>query len=290
MSCTTDRRHPAGRGGSILMEFVIVLPFYLLLLGVAVLLGDFALRSIWITNGDVLVAYAKGDNPEDEEVSEGGFSYKAATLAVKTCLFYDLFKMDEKYSYETGADKPLDMAVVGREKIVLADPKFKGAWSYHVAGLAVDKYALPPWARGWLGYSEWTYRTQSGGGKDPEGPVFGNLLSDADEGRYRIVSRDLDDAGGARQFGYYTLMRSRQCRDREKPCRRWTPAELSASDGFIAQVAFGDKWYQLVYDEPFPSAEAGKLEDGDDAEFQFQKKTPGRGDYPRNQLMGYLSQ
>lgn len=295
MSCTTDRRRPAGRGGSILMEFVIVLPFYLLLLGVAVLLGDFALRSIWLTNGDILVAYAKGDNPEGKEASEGD-SYRAATLAVKSYMF-NLFKMDEKYSYETGADKPLDMAVSGGDKIVLLDSSFGGAWSYQVAGLAVDKYALPPWARGWLGYSEWTYRTQSGGGKEPEGPVFSKLLTDADEGRYRIVSRDLADAGGERRFGYYTLMRSRQGRDRKKPYRSWTPAELSAPKKNGSPVV-GDYWYLCVYKEPIPDKDkkngvvptAEHLENGDDATVEFWNKPSGRGDYSRNVMMGYLSQ
>lgn len=269
MSCTTDSRF-AGRRGSILMEFVIMLPFYLLLLGVAVLLGDFALRSIWLTHGDALVAYAAGDD---------------STMA-KVYLWNNLFKMGETYTYGSGATMPLDM-VTSDDKIVLAKPSFKGAWSYQVAGTATDRYALPPWARGWLGYSEWTYRTQSGGGKVPEGPVFGKLLAEGGEGRYAIVSRDLAGAGGARKYGFYTLMRSAKGRDGKRPYRRWTPAELS--DG-AALAAFGSKWYDNVYDEEFPTAKAEKLEDGEKADTDFPEKPGNRKDYPRGLMLELFSQ
>ena len=275
MSCTTDNRRPTGRGGSILMEFVIVLPLYLLLLGVAVLLGDFALRSIWLTDGDLLVAYAKGDGSEE---------VKAAAMRY---LWNDLFRMSEEYEYETGGKRPLDMVGSGDDKAVQADAKFEVAWSYQVAGTATDRYVLPPWARGWLGYSEWTYRTQSGGGEKPEGELFGKLLTDDGEGRYAIVSRDLAASGGTRKYGYYTLMRSADGRDGDKPYRRWSPAELSAK----APIAvFGSEWYDKVYGEKFPEAKAEDLEDGEESDAQFPKKNSGRGDYPRGTITGLLSQ
>ena len=63
MSCTTDKGFSVLRQkrGSILMEFVIVLPIYFVLFGYVFLLGDLGLKTIALATGDRDAAMDAGD-------------------------------------------------------------------------------------------------------------------------------------------------------------------------------------------------------------------------------------
>lgn len=250
------------------MEFVIMLPFYLLLMGAAVMLGDVALRAIWATHGDGLVILSKG---AESKLATGYLMLKQ-------------FPTTDLYEYEVGGVAQSQDVVTWQGATYRAKPDFKGAWGWQVAGTATDAYALPPWARGWLAYSENTYWEQSG---ERFGPNFALVLRDI-VGRLLVRSKDLNGSGGTRKYACYTLMRTPKAHDANQPYRRWKQADLSKCS--LLPVT-GTEWYNNVYGEPQMDADATKLDandgQGDDS---YPSKPSGRDEFPRAIGVAPLSQ
>lgn len=273
MRCTTDSVLP----GSVIMEFVIVLPLYLLLLGAAVLLGDLGLRSIWVTHADGLA------------VASGGDGSAAAKLYLGK-----QFPVADFYEYEVGPKLPQDIPCFesATRRAKSGDEAFRGSWGAQVAGLGSDQYALPPWARGWLVYAAATYRHEDDGGFLPG--ILSGLLNTNFVGRLRVVSRDLKGSGGQRKYGLYTLMRTVKARNRQKPYRAWGAKELSGakSDAMDAPLVatVGTEWYKHVYKEPFLDSDPAKLDEKADGNEDGYPSKPSRSDYPRGSSLLIMSQ
>lgn len=123
MSCTTDR---TWRRGSVLMEFVIVLPIYLTFLGAVFVTGEMALKSIHL---------ASSERSAVHEQCDANWSFPAFQLA---CL----------RQFSQGV---VD-AVTGTSRSLVADADFNGSWAMFMAGKATDVYQLPTWTRSWLQY------------------------------------------------------------------------------------------------------------------------------------------
>lgn len=252
------------RKGSVIMEFVIMLPFYLLLLGAAVLLGDVALRSIWVTHGDVLAGYSKGDN---------------STLA-DTYLRTVQLPMMTMYDYDVGGLQSQDF-VASDSACYRAKESFKGAWGWQTAGKVTDYYALPPWARAWLIYADETYRYGSHDGYEGDFALFlKNMV-----GRQPIISREEEK----RKFRAYSLMRTAKARNLSQPYRRWKAQDLSDC-GTLGAVT-SSHWYKNVLDEPFFDSKAENLDNHTDQKVdEYPKKPSGRDDFPRSMTMEPLCQ
>lgn len=269
MRCTTD----SVCRGSVILEFVIVLPLYLLLLGVAVLLGDLGLRSIWVTHADGLAVASGGDG----------------STAAKVYLGFQ-FPVTDLYEYEVGPEQPQDIPTLesATYRAKKDSAAFKGSWGAQVAGRGTDLYALPPWARGWLIYANATYNQDEGGG------ILPTLLSTKSVGRLPVVSRDLKGSGGERKYGLYTLMRTVKARNRQKPYRAWGAKELSGSEsdllGAPIEATVGTEWYKHVYGEPFLVSDAAKLDEKADEKEDTTPSRPNRTSYPRGSAMLLMSQ
>lgn len=272
MRCTTD----SVRRGSVILEFVIVLPLYLLLLGATVLLGDLGLRSIWVTHADGLAVASGGDG----------------STAAKVYLGFQ-FPVTDLYEYEVGPEQPQDIPTFesATYRAKKGDEAFKGSWGAQVAGRGNDLYALPPWARGWLIYANATYH-QDDGGILPG--ILPTLLITNLVGRLPVVSRDLKGSGGERKYGLYTLMRTVKARNRQKPYRAWGAKELSGakSDALDAplEATVGTEWYKHVYGEPFLVSDAAKLDEKADEKEDEDPAKPDRADYPRGSSLLIMSQ
>lgn len=121
MSCTTERML---RRGSVMMEFVIVLPIYMVFLGAVFVVGEMALKAIQLSSADRSQAHEKGDG----NWSSGIFSQS------KSRQFFEGF---------------VD-SVSGVGNFMVADRSIAGPWSQLTAGKATDRYSLPTWTKGWL--------------------------------------------------------------------------------------------------------------------------------------------
>lgn len=153
MSCTIDNRpHSRSRGGSVLMEFVIVLPIYILLWGMVFLIGDMGLKSVALAVGDRVAAFDADD---------------------RTDLSFVPFK--SKQLAEIGLETPVCKTYRSQEN-------FKGSWSWQGAGLVQFAYRLQTWGGGLLVYPFLRY---VGEGKDES-----MLRKLVDNGAVSIRSKD----------------------------------------------------------------------------------------------------
>jgi len=124
MSCTTDVAF-AGRGlrrGTVMMEFVLVLPIYMILLGMLFLWGDMGLKAIAIAAGDRCLAF---DGTDRSERSYGQFS-KIESLK-------DALSSPSRKDYRV-------------------DAEVQGSWSAQYAGRAGYEYKIYSWMNGIIGY------------------------------------------------------------------------------------------------------------------------------------------
>lgn len=108
--------------GSVMMEFVLVLPLYLFLLGSVFLFGDMGIKVGALSLGDRAVAMDSGDR-----------KWKS----------FSLFK--NKQIKEVGLQNP-------RTSTYRADEKFNGSWYWFAGGLEVFDYRLPGWFSGLIAY------------------------------------------------------------------------------------------------------------------------------------------
>ena len=185
MSCSIDSRR-----GSILMEFVLVLPIYIFLLGALFLLGEMGLNAIRIASGDRDVAMDAGDR-------DG----------------YSLSPFKER---QMGDEKSNISSVDSRT--YRADESFHGSWSWQAAGKTSFSYRLRSWGSVLVSYPFLRYNgSMSGGG------ILATLVGG---GNSEFHSKDFSlQTGVVRSYNYYTLKRTDLARS-EAAYRNWDSDKL----------------------------------------------------------------
>lgn len=180
MSCSIDFKH-----GSILMEFVMVLPIYIFLLGALFLIGEIGLNAIRISTGDRDAAMDAGDRD--------GYSFSP-------------FK-----EHQMGEEK--DNISSYANQTYRADENFKGSWSWQSAGRVFFSYRLRSWGSGLVSYPFLKYN-----GSVAKGGMLGMLVGG---GNVAFHSKDFSlGAGVVRSYNYYTLKRTDLSRD-SRAYRNW---------------------------------------------------------------------
>ena len=109
MLCSINSRH-----GSILMEFVLVLPIYIFLFGAIFLIGEIGLNAVRISTGDRDVAMDAGDRRD--------------------------FSLDPFKKRQMGEEK--DNISSDDSRTYRADENFNGSWSWQTAGRVFFSYRL----------------------------------------------------------------------------------------------------------------------------------------------------
>ena len=173
MSCTTSQQMGlSSRSGSVLMEFVIVLPIYICLWGMLFLIGDMGLKNAALAVGDRVAAMDAGDR--------GDFLYGLfGSWQVK----------------EQGLKSPSWNTYRAKED-------FKGAWSWQTAGQAAFAYRLQAWGGGFLTYPYRIYLGEDGSSDW----LLGSLV------KGKTVDLRSKDRGAVRAYNYYTLRRTELAR------------------------------------------------------------------------------
>ena len=141
MSMTNDER------GSVLMEFIVVLPIYMLLLGFAFVVGEFSLDAIHLAGaGDRSRAFSSGEYDASTEPFE---KYKLAASPDREAWDNGV---ETEFSYSGDADMGGSAKVSEYEntdsRVYVADGEIAGPWVEMAAGMVVDSFTLPPWTRG----------------------------------------------------------------------------------------------------------------------------------------------
>ena len=230
-----------GETGSVLMEFMVVLPIYMLLIGFAFVAGELSLQSLHLAgSADRTLAYeptafekfklAASPNRDDYDAGkESLLKYSndpTVGSVTKKASEYDAVRIDQ------AAKKSLDSG-------------FLGPWTKAVAAYVRDDYTLTPVTRGFIGFwyrqkFKMTTAPQSASGN--KAAVLDEMLNNGVE-RSGMVGKDLSSSngGGERPFGYYSLKRNEYGRN---GYRKWSADNLAS----------GDIWKSGVYDEALASA------------------------------------
>ena len=231
MSCSTDPHYAFGtiqakslrKRGSILMEFVLVLPIYIFLFGALFLIGDMGLNAIRISIGDRDIAMDAGDR--------GGNS---------TTQFRLQQMRDEQSKVTFGS------------RTYRADENFKGAWSWQAAGKSYFAYRLQSYGGGLVSYPYLRY-----GDAVSSGGILGTLVGG---GAVVFHGKDYSLADKVRSYNYYTLKRTNLGRLQQDAYRNWD-SQGDTSESWLNDATSGKQyWYRFVFDEPYADSNADNLD------------------------------
>ena len=240
--------------GSVLMEFVIVLPIYFLLMGFVFILGEMGVKTVCLASSDRAVAFDTGRSGDWD-------------TAVRQKVASDQFKKGES----------ANLTFAGNTYRVDA-MSFNGSWSCLSAGLSVFKYRLPIWTHGWIAYPHHHFSLTTG--TDPESidGTLGKLLSSAGNAVEFIVSKET-----SRRYYYYTLKRTLLSRKpdayRYREPKYLTESNVKGKSGDETGVFWYDKVYDEGYADPNPDSVDGLMGAAQAAD-QFLGNSP-RSDYNR---------
>ena len=262
------------RRGSILMEFVLVLPIYIAFLGMVFAVGEMGLKAMCLAAGDRLGAFARGSDDTDDARSflrTKLFAMNASNLLsygddIKTSAYSDDVDFAELATY-------------------LKDSSFKGAWAWLVAATAEDNYALPPWARGWLQYSVQHFASSTDGQSSAADGAMGDLLTSHSLGRVVMRSKDIyDDTFNPRErkYNYYVLTRTEAGRNGYRLDSIWDAGNLARMESMFG----GWVWQNYVAEEPYVYDDSGAAASLDnkgskDSSVDSPEKQDKRGEYGR---------
>ncbi len=122
--------------GSVLMEFIIVFPIYLVLFGGVFMIGDMLIKTTRLASADRTRAFdvaATVRGGEDADDSLGWPRIKDYLFPI-TSIREDNVRNDWYRHY--------------------ANPNFEGPWTVAVASKVRDEYRLAPWTKGWLAFAK----------------------------------------------------------------------------------------------------------------------------------------
>lgn len=266
--------------GSVLMEFIIVLPIYMLLLGFAFVIGDMSLDTIHLAgSGDRTRAFSSSDYDKGDSGFKPFDKYRLAASPDKDAWGNGV---ETQFSYAGDSDlgSSVNVSVYdgnadgeGRRtgsRVYVADNVIEGPWVEMTAGMVVDHYTLPPWTRGIVAY--WyrqNYNTTAG--TTQVGGSVHDMLASGGTSRTVMEGKDLDkklgvDDSEKRMFGFYTLRRlvKRDWDDDPRlTYRTWGNGRLVSEDKW-KKVADPVKYPS--YAEKFPHDDNASKYDGIDNE------------------------
>lgn len=257
MRSITDTRR---RRGAVMMEFLLVVPIYLLLMAVIFSLGEMGVKGIDLAVGDRDVAHIVGDA-----------SWSGSALSFLRRFQFAMNPLSDIVSWDdVGMSGYIDNVQIRGAKSYVRNRGFKGSWAWQTASTAIDNYALPPWTRGWLQYAHFDFSQRLGVNQRLDGPL-GQLIAEGTVGRAVILSKDLSNA---RLYNYYTLMRqplARMPSGGGTPYRKWRGSNLSMMGA----------WWSGVYKEDPVDSSPENLEWGMSPNQELPEE-PDYGDYNRN--------
>ena len=211
----------------------MVIPVYLTLMGMVFMLGEMGVKALGLAVSDRLGSFIAG-----------GRSPNTALTVLKEKLFLMTEENRMTWTDDLSTSGFTDDVSIDQQATWRKDSDFDGAWLHLAAATVANRYALPPWTRGWLQYPHAVFDSTTG--QSHEGGVLEDLLKDGSLGRALMYSKDWDSAR-TRIYNYYTLMRTEEGR---RGYRSWDGGKL-VSDGAYLPVTTS-KWKTKVADEPAP--------------------------------------
>ena len=239
MKATVHRR------GSVLMEFLIVFPIYLVLFGGVFMIGDMLLKTTRLSFADRTRAF---DVAVGSGIANDGWSAVEKLLFPTTTIKEDVVSsVTYRYHAQGGS--------------------FHGPWTVAVGAKAKDNYKLAPWTRGWLSYTH-PFSEKATGVKDELDDGDDVMVPLMDKKRVEMFSKDRIDGrneDSVRFYNYYTYRRTRDYSQGDlKNSYRAMPSSLDDAGRLVDSSSGGASWKKYVEGEKYPGLEGIGSESGND--------------------------
>ena len=229
--------------GSVLMEFLIVVPVYIVIFGGLFMIGAMAIKTTRLASAERTRALdvAAGDSPN----TNADFGWNA----IKDLLFPPVPGDEE----DNVSDDPEPYRYHEQGE------SFQGPWTVAVGSKIKDEYKLASWTRGWLAFAHWLFQdaTRTEDELDAEDNVMLPLLNgnSAD-----MFSKNIHKP---RIYNYYTYRRTRDYTDNELgKMYRQMPQELKDAGKLVDAAAASALWKECVEKEKYPKLEDAGGENG----------------------------
>lgn len=221
--------------GSVLMEFIIVFPIYLVLFGGVFMVGDILVKATRLASADRVLSFDQAQrNPQgwnfviDDD--KGLFPHSQTGGYRET----DLVRNDDARKYQH-----------------YSDSSFNGPWTLCVGAKAKDRYKLASWTKGWLnfalGFIDRTIHANDLPSDDFGRPLYGGNRHDAIYAKYEPVSGTRDYT-----YNYYTYRRTRDYEPKDLPkLYRAMPSSLEEAGRLVDNVADAALWNIKVVGEKY---------------------------------------
>ena len=212
--------------GSVLMEFIIVFPIYLVLFGGVFMIGDMAIKTTRLASADRTRSFDVAAKPPANSIDSTGWQ------AIKEYLFHPTVIQEDNVSEVS-------------YRYHVQGSGFLGPWTATVGAKAKDSYRLAPWTRGWLKFTNYFFEDTVG-----EGLNDGSMLSLLNDSRVAMFSKDENKT---RKYNYYTYRRTRDYVDSELRKRyRAMPESLNDAGRLVDGVGDNSSWKRYVQKESYP--------------------------------------
>jgi len=252
--------------GSVMMEFIIVFPIYLVLFAAIMAVGDTLVHSIRLPSAERTAAFDIGEWEVDR-----------CWDRVADTLFHPGVELAD--GPDSAGNENQDELDRENELHHVADTQVAGPWSV-LAGVTVrNRYKLlAGGTAGQLAFCDWFFADVTGGSQT-EGD-FGVLIGGAD--RVEMHSKRVDAAGETVVYNYYTLKRKRYqegADGEEDHGMTWrnhnrNPVDLMADSGYESG---NRRWKDCVAKEAWHTEFAG----AEDSEGEPLDTTAGSARYTR---------
>ena len=195
--------------GSVLMEFIIVIPIYLVLFGGLFETGDMLLNSLRIPSSERTAAF-------DVAQSSDGWT------AVRARLF--------PFPYDDG------LPASPSSSSYYSDTQVRGPWTLRSATKVRYSYKAPAWTHGWLACTD-SFFDNVFGDDELEGPIDDIIQGE----KVAIYSKSWNTKMA---YNYYTLKR----RKWKRPNWTWRWRRRPPSD-LVSPIWYESPWYEEVHGE-----------------------------------------
>ena len=220
------------RPGSVLMEFIVVFPIYLVLFAGLFMIGDLLLRPLWLAEADRAAAH---------DVGEVDWAGAALNLNWEGIVGRTLVAKASETDSMMNTAQDSASSIPYRH---YADPAFPGPWSLGAGAKARDDYALFELTRGQLASAD--VLLPVGGQYQAAGSDFATLLSG---GTVAVYSKDRSNG---RVYNFYTYKRAKYSQAELGQTYRAMPTTGEGPDHagrLVDDVAANASWNRRVFCE-----------------------------------------
>ncbi len=220
--------------GSVLMEFIIVFPIYLVLFGGVFMIGDMAIKTTRLASADRTRAFDVAATPQTGQDPNDSLGWRQ----IKDKLFPATSIREDDVQSEWYRH-------YGNSHRI-----FKGPWTVTVGAKVKDVYKLAPWTKGWLAFAKYFLSDAT----STDFSTLGEIGSLMDGGQVTMYTKDRNTP----IYKNYSTFRRTRFYDSAKLKQRYRAMPLQLRDaGRLVDGVAGSASWNTMAEEAWPEVGTG---------------------------------